>query len=230
MSRDDCVMNAAAYVLGALEPDEGMSYESHLETCAACRDELSRLQGVADVLPMASPQYRLPRGLRRRVVRSVHAESRGATVNECRLAVTRLVRRAPSLRPVMALTALAAVVAATIVVAITVSGGPTSPRLIPATVTGSTATAELRISDSRAELIVHRLPRPAAGRIYEIWLERPKSTPTPTGALFSVTAGGAADVGIPGELRGVRTVLVTQEPAGGSRVPTGPPVIVAPTS
>jgi anti-sigma-K factor RskA len=88
----------------------------------------------------------------------------------------------------------------------------------------------LRIDGGRAELIVHRLPAPAAGRIYEVWLKRPGGAPVPTRALFGVTAGGTADVGVPGELRGVSEVLVTQEPAGGSRVPTGPAVIVARTS
>lgn len=38
-----------------------------------------------------------------------------------------------------------------------------------------------------------------------------------------------ASVAIPGSLRGVRLVMVTDEPAGGSRVPTGEPIIsVAP--
>ena len=37
-----------------------------------------------------------------------------------------------------------------------------------------------------------------------------------------------ADGGVPGDLHGVTKVLVTQEPAGGSLVPTSAPVIVAP--
>ena len=68
------------------------------------------------------------------------------------------------------------------------------------------------------------------GRIYEVWLKRPGAAPAPTTALFSVPAGGAADIGIPGALGGVSEVLVTEEPAGGSGAPTGPPVLVAPTS
>ncbi len=38
---------------------------------------------------------------------------------------------------------------------------------------------------------------------------------------------GCGDIGVPGDLRGVTAVMVTQEPAGGSRVPTRAPVIVA---
>ena len=96
------------------------------------------------------------------------------------------------------------------------------PKIIHATVRGSTATAEVRINGGRADLVVHHLPAPRAGRIYEVWLERPNSAPAPTSALFSVTAGGAADVGIPGGLRGVSKILVTEESAGGSRRAYGP--------
>ena len=49
-------------------------------------------------------------------------------------------------------------------------------------------------------------------------------------ALFTVNAAGSADVPVRADLRGVRELLVTEEPAGGSQVPTSPPVIVAPAS
>jgi hypothetical protein len=92
----------------------------------------------------------------------------------------------------------------------------------------SVGSAELRLTGNRGELIVHHLPAPAPGRIYEVWLQRGRRTPSPTSALFSVTAAGTGDVDVPGSLRGVNRVLVTQEPAGGSRVPSRAPVIVAP--
>jgi hypothetical protein len=44
--------------------------------------------------------------------------------------------------------------------------------------------------------------------------------------LFSVNAHGAGDIGVPDTLKGVAEILVTQEPAGGSAVPTRPPIIV----
>ena len=54
--------------------------------------------------------------------------------------------------------------------------------------------------------------------------------PTNTRALFSVGRTGEVDVGVPGELKGVKQVLVTQEPAGGSPAPTQTPFIVATVS
>jgi hypothetical protein len=75
--------------------------------------------------------------------------------------------------------------------------------------------------------VVARLPPPPAGRIYEVWLKRGSTSPAPTSALFSVTANGAAKVDVPGNLRGVSQILVTQEPDGGSRVSTQRALIVA---
>ena len=88
---------------------------------------------------------------------------------------------------------------------------------------GSPGEAQLRISHNQAELVVSHLPPPPAGRIYEVWLKRGSTSPAPTSALFSVTADGAATVDVPGDLHGVSQVLVTQEPAGGSRVSTHSP-------
>jgi hypothetical protein len=99
--------------------------------------------------------------------------------------------------------------------------------VIRASVIGSPGTAQLRVAAGSAELVVRRLPRPPSGEIYEVWLQRPGRAPSPTSALFSVTATGAADVGVPGNLHGVVRVMVTVEPDGGSRVPTHPPLIVA---
>ena len=87
--------------------------------------------------------------------------------------------------------------------------------------------ASLRITGSRGELIVSRMPAPPAGKVYEVWLGRPNGAPTPTNALFSVSSRGAAEVDVPGNLHDVSQVMVTPEPAGGSRVPTHAPVVVA---
>jgi anti-sigma-K factor RskA len=221
----DCGRDLAAYVLGALEPAEAEDFRRHLDSCAVCRDEVTAFRQVVDALPMAAPQQPPPRELRRRIMRGVRAEPRGQ------------VRRASPLwpawerlasRPALA-TGLAAALAALVLVGgIALSSTGSSPtKVIQAAVTGVPGSAQLRIAGDRAELIVSRLPPPPAGRIYEVWVKRGHQSPAPTRALFSVTAAGAADVGVPGSLRGVNTIMVTQEPEGGSLVPTHPPVIVA---
>jgi anti-sigma-K factor RskA len=91
----------------------------------------------------------------------------------------------------------------------------------------SVGRAELRVTDGRGDLVVHRLPQLPAGRIYEMWVQRGSAPPVPTGTLFGVRANGAAAVGVPGSLSGVSAVMVTQEPSGGTPAPTTAPVIVA---
>lgn len=69
------------------------------------------------------------------------------------------------------------------------------------------------------------MSEPPFGEVYELWLDRPGAPPRPTDALFAVTRAGSADVQIPGSLRGVRSVLVTAEPLGGSSSPTSAPIL-----
>ena len=92
---------------------------------------------------------------------------------------------------------------------------------------GHDATAALRKVGSHVQLQVTGMPAPALGRIYEVWLKDGSRAPQPTDALFSVTGQGDGTVGVPGDLKGVSKVMVTEEPAGGSLKPTHSPVIVA---
>jgi hypothetical protein len=73
---------------------------------------------------------------------------------------------------------------------------------------------------------VRGFPAPPEGRVYQVWLKRPGRDPEPTRALFGVR-DGRATVEVPGAVRGVEQILVTDEPRGGSRVPTRAPVVVA---
>jgi len=59
-----------------------------------------------------------------------------------------------------------------------------------------------------------------------VWIVR-AGTPQPTDALFTVSASGQATVGVPGSVSGVKEILVSSEPRGGSSSPTRAPVIVA---
>lgn len=217
--------DGAAYVLGALDPSEVEAFRRHLTDCAACREEIAAFEQVVDVLPAAAPQYAVPKGLRRRVMREVRATPKaGAKAGATG-------RRAPAfaaLRP-RALVAggALAVVAVAVIVAVVLGSGGAGTRVVQASVARSSGSAEVRISGGQGELIVRHMPAPAAGRIYEVWFERGHGKPSPTNTLFSVTSTGTGNVGLPGSLHGVSAVLVTQEPAGGSLVPTSPPVIVA---
>jgi anti-sigma-K factor RskA len=222
----DCGGDVAAYALGALEPPEVDAFLQHLESCTICRDELATFQDVVDLLPMSAPLERAPADLRRRVLRAVEGEPVRAESSR------RPARARPWLsgwavpRPALALGAVLAIAVIAFVGVRLGSSSSGSTRVIQAQVTGK-GTAQLKIAQGHGQLIVHHFAPPPAGQIYEVWLERPKGAPSPTTALFSVTASGDGDVEVPGSLRGVATVMVTPEPAGGSPKPTHPAVISA---
>jgi anti-sigma factor RsiW len=211
----DCGGDAAAYVLGALDAEEVDAFRRHLDECVVCRDEVASFQQTVDALPMAAPQLAAPRGVRRRVLAEVRADARRRNIAE-------RPRRWSLPRPAIAIGALAALALAAFGGVELTSNGASSTRIIDA----SLGHAQLRVSGGHAELVVHDLKQPAPGRIYEVWLKRGSAAPSPTRALFGVTRAGDGDVDVPGNLHGVTTVMVTQEPAAGSPAPTTPPVIV----
>ncbi|HEY1778499.1 MAG TPA: anti-sigma factor [Solirubrobacteraceae bacterium] len=216
MVEHDCGNDAAAYALGALEPAEASAFELHMDSCAVCRDEVAAFGLVADALPLAASQHEASPALRRRVMREVTRERRKAAP---------AVRRRPFLlampRPAVAGFAVV-LAAAALAVGIDLGTGGGGNHVIRATV----GSAELQVSDGHGQLVVAHLSRPAAGRIYELWIQHGNSAPAPS-TLFSVDSRGTADVGVPGSLHGVSRVLVTNEPAGGTRAPTTQPLIVA---
>ena len=91
------------------------------------------------------------------------------------------------------------------------------------------ASGTLRVEDNGdAQLVVRGLPAPPAGRVYQVWRKQPGATlPQPTDALFSVSRDGTATVDVPGGVKGVEQVLVSDEPKRGSRAPTGEVVLTA---
>jgi anti-sigma factor RsiW len=216
MVERDCGNDAAAYALGALDPAEVGAFERHLESCAVCRDELAAFALVANALPLGAPQQEVPRALRRRVMREVAREPRETSPARRR---RQFLIAMP--RPVTTGFAIA-LAAAALAVGIDLGTGGGGNHVIRATV----GSAELQVSDGHGQLVVAHLARPAAGRIYELWVQHGTSAPTPS-TLFSVNSRGTADVGVPGSLHGVSRVLVTNEPAGGSREPTTQPLVVA---
>lgn len=220
-----CGEDVAAYALGALEPTEAEAFARHLETCSVCRDELEAFQQVVDLLPMTAPAFKASPKLRRRVRRAIADEPHPAAgaANEARPSHRRW-RPEWLPRPVLGVAAGLAAIAIALVIVL--SGGGSSTRVVHAQVSGR-GSASLKISGHHAELIVQHFAAPPSGKIYEVWLVRGKRAPQPTSALFDVNAGGNGVVDVPGSLEGVSQVLVTPEPAGGSKVPTHTPVIAA---
>jgi anti-sigma-K factor RskA len=217
----ECGGDAAAYALGALEPHEAETFRKHLADCVVCRDEVSAFQAVVDVVPLSAPPQRVPRSLKRRVMAEVRT---GSTASK-RAPRRRSAPRSWLPRPVLAgLSAVLVVLVA--LAAVQAFSTSSSTRVVHASVTWP-GSAFIRLSGSRGELVVRGMPAPPSGKIYEVWVQRARSAPAPTSALFTVTASGAGNVDVPGNLNGVSRVMVTPEPMGGSTVPTHAPVLLA---
>jgi anti-sigma-K factor RskA len=232
----DCpqLPDAAPYVLGALEDDELRRYSEHMQGCAQCRAEVADLQVVVDELPMSVPAAGAPEGLRQRILANVRSEAE--LLNAAGHAADEPVK---SSRPwyrrndFMLGAGAAAAAGLAALVAVLIAVGSSSHAKVTVTPgkglgAASTAQVSLKQSNGRAELVVAHMPPPSLGRIYEVWLVHGSKPPKPTNALFSVTSGGAGEVDVPNSLHGVKEVLVTSEPAGGSQHPTRKPVITVP--
>jgi len=224
-THDGCGEDAAPYVLGALSEAEHEAFVAHMRTCAACREEVAALQVVANSLPSAVPQLSAPETTRNSVMATVRSEAVLRNDGRERAPVARRRQQGGSWR--LAFGGLLAT-AAVVLIAVLALGGGSGPstRVFKAQVTVPSGRATLHVSSGHGTLLMTGMPKTVPGKVYEVWLKRSGSA-QPTDALFTVSSAGTATVGVPGNLEGVKAVMVTAEPDGGSRAPTSAPVIVA---
>jgi anti-sigma-K factor RskA len=235
--REDCRFrdDVGPWVLGALDEPDAAAFASHLGSCGDCRREVAHLQVVADVLPMAAPQV-VPPELKGRIMSVVNSEAellRTAGPEADRAGGGRGRERGRGrarsgrpgwlgrVRPVPAAVLASAILAVGIVVGVLATGGGDDATTVTGTGPAGAQVA-LRVSgDDHGELDFNGMPAPPNGRVYQVWLVTGKGSPRPTHALFTVMADGRAKVEIPESLKGADQVLVSDEPPGGSRQPTG---------
>ena len=226
---------AAAWVLGALPPEEAERFAEHLPNCEKCVPLVQRLRDIVDVLPGSVREEVPPQALRSRIMSAVEAEAdlfRAAEEDGPDPGPLAVRRRTPS-RWLVSVVALGLVA-----VGAFVGGTLTSKNRVmqvPAgrTVTGSVtdsgggprAQAAVVERNATAELVLTDLAAPPEGKIYQAWVIRRRSAPIPTGTLFSVPRSGDTKVSLP-DLDHVERVIVSAEPPRGSRSPTPPPVVV----
>jgi hypothetical protein len=231
-----CSGDAALYLLGLLDERHSEVFLEHARSCALCSDDLAALAPAVDTLPTTVPQVSAPAHAKRHVmavVRSEAAQQATRSPSPSRVGRRRLALR----RPAVAL-AGAGLLAAGVAI-----GGLSTPfgggsarvggsaaRVVSADVTLAGTSAALHQSGGHTWLTVSNMPEPSSGHVYEVWVKHPgHALPQPTSSLFAPTSSGAATVAVP-DSGGASEVLVTQEPSGGSSLPTSAPVIVARTS
>jgi len=235
--------NVGAWVLGALDEETAKDFAAELERSPQLRAQVAHLQPVVDALPMGAPQMDAPSALRDRIMATVREEAdlQRAANGEPRRArpepeVTpgasgSRSRRFLGLRPLTALgfACVALVVGIGAGFALSTDDGGLGGKTVSVKIAFVGATGKM-VDRGRegGRLELTGIPNPDKDHVYQVWLIRagnPK--PVPTDALFTPNGQGHSTVNVPGDLRDVDQVLVSEEPAGGSQQPTTEPVISA---
>jgi len=207
----------AAYVLGALEPAEADNFERHLEGCERCQAEASWFDPALQTLPESVERQEPPPQLRV----SLMAEVREEAEPELRSARRRSWNSFS--KPAVAFAVLVLAVAAVAGYEIGKGGSGENGG-------GSTLVARehgitlkmVREGDGGTLHLanLHQLP---AGKVLEAWVRR-EGTVEPVPALLVPDREGRAETTI-SDMGGVDTVMVTEEPQGGSEEPTSPAIV-----
>jgi anti-sigma-K factor RskA len=208
----------AAYMLGALEPGEKAEFERHLDSCEHCQGEVRWFEPALQSLPESVERQEPPPRLRAALMAEVRADAEP----QPRAGSAKRRSRGWFLRP--------AVGFAVLVLAIAIAGyeigkggseggGGASPlvahengitmKMVPDGDGGTLHLANL-----------HQLP---PDKVLEAWVRREgKIEAVP--ALLVPDRKGQAETAV-ADMSGVDTVMVTEEPQGGSEEPTGDAIV-----
>ena len=241
----------ALYALGALEGQDRLALEKHLEECSGCRTELEQLRGDAALLAFSASGPRPPSRSRERLMAAIAKEPRRVPV--------RPVKRLAWWRGLEWAAAAAAIV---VVLLLVRQNNDLQRRLaglqsnstdqqqqllqakqIIATLTSADAERYVLVagktppqpqgraiyvsSSGTLVFLASNMPQLPPQKAYELWLIPANGAPIPAG-VFRPNAQGSAAVIKPPLRPGVeaKTFAITVEPAAGSSAPTSQPVMV----
>jgi anti-sigma-K factor RskA len=208
----------AAYMLGALDRDGAAEMERHLEGCGRCQEEMRWLEPAVQLLPESVERHEPPPRLREVLMADVRGDVREA---QARPAPAR--SRRWLLKPAMGFAVVALLIAG--VVGYEVGNGGSDGG-------GGASTLERQVGGIDVKMVqegdsgtlqlsgVHQLP---PDKVLEAWVEREGQVEA-VPALFVPDRNGQAETRI-ADMNGVKVVMVTEEPQGGSDTPTGEPIM-----
>ncbi len=241
----------ALYALGSLEGEAAVSLERHLEECAACRQELARLQGDMALLALTTSGPAPPQRARQRLLKAIGHEPRSLRTVFVR-------RRWWTLAPVFASLVLAVFAIllwrenarqrdrieglradaarnqgtfeeAKHLLALLTDPSAMHVTLVAAPSKPQPAGKAIYMPGNGALMFMASNLAPLAPqKTYELWLVPMHGDKPMPAAMFKPDPNGNAMVMMPPMSPGVeaRTFAVTIEPEGGSVVPTMPPVLL----
>lgn len=227
----------AAFALGSLDADRIADVKEHLQGCKRCQEELRWLSPAVRALPAVVEPRTPPPGLKQRLMEEVRADA-AAAAKRAREEQRR--ERAAShggfgewlrglhlggltYKPLAGIAAVVLIVAAVAGYAVGTGGGgihtteSEQPNGIVAKVVTEGNRAEVRLAN------VKQLPE---GKVLEAWVQRGNAV-EPVPALFAPDHAGNASTTIE-DTHNVSLVMVTREPAGGTKVPTTEPIVKVP--
>ena len=239
----------ALLALGALQGDERVALEKHLEGCAACRRELEQLRGDTALLALSAVGPAPPKRSRERLLKAIAKEPREtkvagrswtwrlvpwmATAVFALAAVfffeqsDRLSQRVAELQGQSA-QQQAQLERAREVVATLTSTDAVRVTLVAAQAPPQPQGKAIYVRDrSSLVFIANNMPALPAQRAYELWLIPTNGAPIPAG-VFKPDAHGSATVIQPPLPAGVeaKAFAITIEPEQGSATPTMPIVMM----
>jgi anti-sigma-K factor RskA len=226
--------NIAAYALGALEPGEAEELERHAEECERCRSELRWLEPAVRALPESVERREPPRELRRRLMEEVRDDARRAPVpaldggrEHSGTRSRRLGLGSLGWRPLAGIAAVA--LAAVAVAGYEIGSDGSGDNGATSTIVAGQApgvTAKMVSEGDGGTLRLANVKQLPDGRVLQAWVERAGEI-EPVPALFVPDREGNASTMID-DMEGVKTVMVTSEPSGGSKAPTSTPIVTMP--
>ncbi|OPF81350.1 anti-sigma factor [Streptomyces antioxidans] len=252
MTRADLHTLTGAYAVHALSGRELGEFERHLAVCDACRQEVRELRETAarlavasslappptmkdDVLRRIATVRQEPPRLAARETRESHAGPRRRTgrraVNValaacvaaaavCGGAAVWQYRQASDARDTARRSEQRAARAEELT---QVLAAPDAHSRSGRMTGGSTGTVVVSRGLDKAVFLASGLPEPPAGRIYQLWFSD-GGTMRPAGLLDS--SGRSTAAVMSGAVGKASAMGVTVEPAGGSRAPTGDPLVL----
>jgi anti-sigma-K factor RskA len=225
----------AAWVLGALEPDQETAVRTHVDGCATCREVATRLRRVVGALPLTVEEVAPPARLRERVLSAAAATApraagkpRDARPGRPRPSVQTPLSRIP-IYAAAAIAVLSLLAGLLLGQAFRVSSPQQASQVARFTLSGhqDMSGAQASVVDLKNEGVAladfRGLPPPGAGRVYEVWLIRDGSSAEPV-TVFVPDSNGAKVVLINRSLAGYSVMAVTNEPGpDGSDSPSQQP-------
>jgi anti-sigma-K factor RskA len=235
----------AAWVLGALDPEEAEATRLHVEGCPSCRQAFARLSRAAAALPLEVEEISPPPRLRERVLVAAAAARTSIVPN----APARK-RVAPPARPWKPAafqlgyrTAFAAAAAVLVALLIGLAAGdlvgrnsvtPVTSQVVRFTLVGHGPLAgahgtviDLK-SDGVALVDFNKLPALGKGKVYQVWLITPGGHPDSAG-VFVPDSNGSKVVLVSAPLKDYAQIAVTTEDGpDGAQAPTQQPQLYGP--